>query len=193
MSPATFLGIPRRNTADPDGSPIRGEQPFPKAARKELANAQLRRNLAHATSTIRAKRALVVDEMPDWEALRDAGSAIKTDVMARLPELLEQLEANITARGGVVHWATDAQEANQIVTDLAQRAGLPMPRVYVSPQPAPNARVVQGSIEQSNVRSVVEMARMVEVTRTYTQVAGLLQQQSDMRRSAIDKLAEIPA
>jgi L-lactate dehydrogenase complex protein LldF len=110
MSPATFLGIPRRNsTADPDTSPIRGEQPFPKAARKELANAQLRRNLAHATSTIRAKRALVVDEMPDWEALRDAGSAIKADVMARLPELLEQLEANITARGGVVHWATDAQ------------------------------------------------------------------------------------
>ena len=124
MSPATFLGVPRRNsTADPDGSPIRGEQPFPKAARKELANAQLRRNLAHATSTIRAKRALVVDEMPDWEALRDAGSAIKTDVMARLPELLEQLEANITARGGVVHWATDAQEANQIVTDLVRATG----------------------------------------------------------------------
>ena len=124
MSPATFLGVPRRNsTADPDGSPIRGEQPFPKAARKELANAQLRRNLAHATSTIRAKRALVVDEMPDWEALRDAGSAIKTDVMARLPELLEQLEANVTARGGVVHWATDAQEANRIVTDLVRATG----------------------------------------------------------------------
>ena len=61
--------------------------------------------------------------MPDWEALRDAGSAIKTDVMARLPELLEQLEANITARGGVVHWATDAQEANQIVTDLVRATG----------------------------------------------------------------------
>jgi flagellar basal-body rod protein FlgF len=63
----------------------------------------------------------------------------------------------------------------------------------ITPQPAPNARVVQGSIEQSNVRSVVEMARMVEVTRTYTQIAGLLQQQSDMRRSSLDKLAEIPA
>ena len=63
----------------------------------------------------------------------------------------------------------------------------------VAPQPAPNARVVQGAIEQSNVRSVVEMARMVEVTRTYTQIANLLQQQSEMRRSSIDKLAEIPA
>ena len=34
---------------------------------------------------------------------------------------------------------------------------------------------------------------MIEVTRTYTQIAGLLQQQSDMRRSSIDKLAEVPA
>ena len=51
---------------------------------------------------------------------------------------------------------------------------------------------MQGAIEQSNVRSVVEMARMVEVTRTYTQIAAILQQQSDMRRNAIDKLAEIP-
>jgi len=62
----------------------------------------------------------------------------------------------------------------------------------VAPQPAPNARVAQGAIEQSNVRSVVEMARMVEVTRTYAQIAAILQQQGDMRRNAIDKLAEIP-
>jgi len=63
----------------------------------------------------------------------------------------------------------------------------------VTAQPAPNARIVQGSVEQSNVRSVVEMARMVEVTRTYAQIAALLQQQGDMRRNAIDKLAEIPS
>ena len=58
---------------------------------------------------------------------------------------------------------------------------------------AEGARVVQGAIEQSNVSGVVEMARMIEVTRTYTQIAGMLQQASDMRRSAIDKLAEVPA
>ena len=51
----------------------------------------------------------------------------------------------------------------------------------------------QGSIEKSNVRSVVEMTRMIEITRTYTQVANMLQQQSDMRKTAIDKLAEVPA
>jgi flagellar basal-body rod protein FlgF len=62
-----------------------------------------------------------------------------------------------------------------------------------APQPAANVRVVQGTIEQSNVRPVIEMARMIELTRTYTQVSQLLQQANDQRRSAIERLAEVPA
>jgi L-lactate dehydrogenase complex protein LldF len=118
----TFLGMPVVHRATERGT-LRGSQSFPDGARKALANGQLRRNLGHATSTIRAKRAAVVGELPDWEALRDAGSAIKADVMARLPELLEELERNVTARGGVVHWARDADEANRIVVDLVRAAG----------------------------------------------------------------------
>ncbi len=62
----------------------------------------------------------------------------------------------------------------------------------ITAQAATQTRVVQGAIEKSNVRSVAEMTRMVEVTRTYTQIASLLQQQGDMRRTAIEKLAEVP-
>jgi flagellar basal-body rod protein FlgF len=63
----------------------------------------------------------------------------------------------------------------------------------VTPQAASaDVRVNQGVIEKSNVNSVMEMTRMVEVTRTYTQIASMLQNQSDMRRSAIEKLAEVP-
>ena len=119
----TFLGVPIRRHAPPQESPLRGTESFPKAARRELANPQLRANLAHATATIRAKRAAVVGELADWEALRDSGSAIKTDVMARLPELLEQFESAFTARGGTVHWAADADEANRIVTELVRATG----------------------------------------------------------------------
>jgi flagellar basal body rod protein FlgG len=54
-------------------------------------------------------------------------------------------------------------------------------------------RVVQGALEQSNVSGVIEMSRMIEITRSYTAIAGLLQQNSDMRHNAIDKLAEVPA
>ena len=55
------------------------------------------------------------------------------------------------------------------------------------------ARVQQGFIEKSNVNSVVEMSRMIAVTRAYTQISALLQQQSDLRRTAIEKLADVPA
>jgi L-lactate dehydrogenase complex protein LldF len=97
---------------------------FPAAARRSLADAQLRRNLGKATSTIRAKRAQVVAELDDWEALRDAGAAIKERAMARLPEQLERLEASVQRAGGVVHWARDAAEANRIVAAIARDAGV---------------------------------------------------------------------
>ncbi|WP_137043952.1 flagellar basal-body rod protein FlgF [Pseudolabrys sp. FHR47] len=59
--------------------------------------------------------------------------------------------------------------------------------------PDTQSKFVQGSVEKSNVRSVVEMTRMIEITRTYTQVANMMQQQADLSRNAIDKLAEVPA
>ncbi|MDP9435109.1 MAG: LutB/LldF family L-lactate oxidation iron-sulfur protein [Actinomycetota bacterium] len=102
---------------------LRGREAFPVAARRALADTQLRRNIGKATGTIRDKRLRVVSEVPDWEQLRDAGSALKADTMSRLPELLVQLEEQVTARGGHVHWAGDANEANRIVTELVQATG----------------------------------------------------------------------
>jgi L-lactate dehydrogenase complex protein LldF len=117
----TFLGMP---VHAPRGvGMLREDEPFPKAAHRALADTRLRRNLSGATATIRAKRAAVVDEVPDWQALRDAGEAIKTATMARLDVHLERLEREVTARGGVVHWARDANEANEIVTRLVRETG----------------------------------------------------------------------
>jgi L-lactate dehydrogenase complex protein LldF len=96
---------------------------FPAAAHETLQNAQLRRNLGKATSTIRAKRLRAIGEVPDWEALRDAGAAIKAHAMATLPEQLERLEASVTRAGGVVHWARDGAEANAIVASVAAAHG----------------------------------------------------------------------
>jgi L-lactate dehydrogenase complex protein LldF len=96
---------------------------FPRAARAALGDSQLRHNLATATTTIRAKRAAVVEELPDWEALRDAGAAIKARALATLPEQLERLEAAVTAAGGTVHWARDAAEANATVAAIAHEHG----------------------------------------------------------------------
>jgi L-lactate dehydrogenase complex protein LldF len=96
---------------------------FPAAARTALADAQLRRNLGKATTAIREKRARAVGELDDWEALRDAGAAIKARTMTTLPELLSRLEDRVAAAGGTVHWARDGAEANAIVARIAREHG----------------------------------------------------------------------
>ena len=97
---------------------------FPDAARESLRDTQLRRNLGHATRTIRDKRARVVGELPDWEELREAGRAIKDRVLNGLDGYLEQLEHAVGRAGGQVHWARDGDEANRIVCDIARGHGV---------------------------------------------------------------------
>jgi L-lactate dehydrogenase complex protein LldF len=101
---ATFVGMPA----------------FPVAARTALADTQLRHNLAHATHTIRDKRARMVGEMPEWEELRQAGADLKDAALLQLDQHLERLEESLTSRGAVVHWAGDAAEACRIVADVAK-------------------------------------------------------------------------
>jgi L-lactate dehydrogenase complex protein LldF len=96
---------------------------FPEAAREALRDEQLRANLTNATHTIRAKRERAVAELPDWEALREAGATIKEQTLRHLDTYLEQLERAVQERGGSVHWALDAAEANAIVVDIAKRHG----------------------------------------------------------------------
>ena len=119
---STFLGLPGLPAA-PGSGHLSGDDPFPAAARTALGDTQLRRNLARATGHIRAKRAAVTAEVPDWEELRTAGQAIKAGALARLDELLVTLEEQVTARGGTVHWAAGAADANRIVTGLVRAAG----------------------------------------------------------------------
>jgi iron-sulfur cluster protein len=97
---------------------------FPEAARTALADTQLRHNLGHATHTIRAKRAAVVAEVPDWEQLREAGRALKERVLRHLDEHLLELESAVQRAGGVVHWARDAEECNRIVGDIIASHGV---------------------------------------------------------------------
>ena len=101
-----FLGLPK----------------FQAAARDALGDSVLRRNLAHATGTIRTKRARVVEELDNWEQLRLAAEAITAAALHRRDEHLESFEANATGAGATVHWARDAEEANRIVVDLVRAA-----------------------------------------------------------------------
>lgn len=95
--------------------------PFEESASSYLFNSQLRHNIRHATHTIRGKREKVVAELPDWEALREAGSDIKNRVMRHMDKYLLMLEKSVNQAGGQVHWARDAEEANQIILNLVKQ------------------------------------------------------------------------
>jgi L-lactate dehydrogenase complex protein LldF len=97
--------------------------PFPEAARAATRDTRLRANLRHATHTIRDKRARAVAELADWQELRAAGAAIKDHTLRHLDRYLVQLEEKVTAAGGTVHWARDAEEANRIVAGLVLATG----------------------------------------------------------------------
>jgi flagellar basal-body rod protein FlgF len=104
----------------------------------------------------------------------------------------------ITARDGT--GTTSAQRGQlQIVSfdkpQNLQKDGsstfLAPPSVTANPAPQ-GTRVVQGALEKSNVRPIAEMARMIEITRSYSDIAAILQQQGDMKRNSLQQLSQTP-
>jgi L-lactate dehydrogenase complex protein LldF len=93
---------------------------FQVAAKALVGDTQVRHNVRHATGVIRKKRAIVVGEMPDWEQLRESGHQIKRHVMRHLDFYLDQFEKACTNAGGTVHWARDADEANNVIVGLVK-------------------------------------------------------------------------
>jgi L-lactate dehydrogenase complex protein LldF len=77
-----------------------------------------------ATGRFWGLRAQRVAEMDDWQALREAASAIRRHTLANLDGYLEQVEAQVQAAGGQVHWAEDAAAARAAVLEIAAEHGV---------------------------------------------------------------------
>ena len=69
------------------------------------------------------KRAEVVAAMGEenWQNLRKIAHDMRLHTITHLDRYLSLVEENVTAAGGIVHWARDAEEANRIVLDIARR------------------------------------------------------------------------
>jgi L-lactate dehydrogenase complex protein LldF len=79
-----------------------------------------------ATGRFVSGRAARVAELPEWEELRQAGSNIRLHTIEYMDVYLAQLEEKVEAAGGHVHWATTAEEANQIVLKIARENNVKM-------------------------------------------------------------------
>ncbi len=73
---------------------------------------------------IRQKRDMAAKNIPEWEALREAASQIKHNVLSNLHDYLLEFEANATKNGIKVHWAADAEEHNAIVYSILKEKGI---------------------------------------------------------------------
>ncbi|MEW9899881.1 LutB/LldF family L-lactate oxidation iron-sulfur protein [Chitinivorax sp. PXF-14] len=84
---------------------------------------ELRGNFRGAMDFLMAKRRSVFDDEAELQALRRLGEHIRRRALSKLPDLLEQLEANCARNGIQVHWAETVDEANAIVHDIAMQSG----------------------------------------------------------------------
>ncbi|MCK9237928.1 MAG: LutB/LldF family L-lactate oxidation iron-sulfur protein [Thiopseudomonas sp.] len=89
-------------------------------ARLSLKDQQLRTNMRSAMDSLISKRIISMPDEDERENLRELGNKIKASALSQLPDLLEQLESNLTKQGIQVHWASTTEEANAIVLNIAQ-------------------------------------------------------------------------
>ncbi len=101
--------------------PIEFHPSFAERSKAAVNDAHLRRSFRGAMDFLQAKRRAQFPDAAELSDLRDLGAAIRRYALANLPDLLEQLEATLTANGVKVHWAETPAEANAIVLDIARR------------------------------------------------------------------------
>ena len=97
---------------------------FAANARAGLANDNLQQALGIMTQRgFPPRRREAVARLPEFEALRDVGRAIKQHTLAHLDFYLDLYEQNVVAAGGEVHWARTPEEAREAVLKICRAAG----------------------------------------------------------------------
>ncbi len=94
---------------------------FNQNARKALDDSYLQKALARSEKGFIERRKAAVEKLPEYDALRDSARDLKDHILAHLDLYLEAYEKNVIASGGHVHWAANAEEANEIILNICQR------------------------------------------------------------------------
>jgi flagellar basal-body rod protein FlgF len=90
--------------------------------------------------------------------------------------------AGPVARLGV--WAFAHEQA-------LQRVGGGLHAADEAPAPADGTRVIQGALEGSNVRPVLEMTAMLETTRAFEGTQRMLETEHELERQAIERVIRV--
>ena len=96
---------------------------FEAGARAGLGNENLQLALGLARTGFPLRRRLAVERLPEFEALREIGRAIKDHTLQYLDFYLEFYEGKVVASGGKVHWARTPEEACATVLQICRSVG----------------------------------------------------------------------
>jgi L-lactate dehydrogenase complex protein LldF len=99
---------------------------FNESAVIAIKDIRLQTALDRSTNNADSRRRQVMAELGDAHAyaLRQQARAAKLRALHDLPDLLEQIESKVTANGGHVLWAADADEANRHIADICLKHNL---------------------------------------------------------------------
>lgn len=99
------------------------------------------------------------------------------------PDGLVSADGDVVGRLGVVRF-DNPQSLTQTGDLLFQ------PPDGVEPRPAPDTRLTQGKVEQSNVQGIAEVTRMMDLSRDYQAVTRMVDEGQDLLRTAINRLGK---
>lgn len=97
---------------------------FYERVEEALHDRQLQTALNISTARFTAGRKNALAALPEAEALRDHARRIRAHTIAHLDRYLAQFADAVEQAGGQIHWAETAEEANQVVADLARSRGV---------------------------------------------------------------------
>ena len=95
---------------------------FKENARAALADTQLQRAIRDAGGGFVERRQEAAGRLAEFDQLRDAARAIKDHTLSHLDLYLETYEQRVTAQGGQVHYAINAEEARATILGICRKA-----------------------------------------------------------------------
>jgi L-lactate dehydrogenase complex protein LldF len=97
---------------------------FKANASVKLKDSTLQKAMLKAKGKFVDGRAAAMEELGNFEELREAGKIIRNRALENLDVWLMRFEREATARGAVVHWAETGEEVNRIVLEIAREHGV---------------------------------------------------------------------
>lgn len=121
---------------------------------------------------------------PDGHRLLDAGGA-PVFVPAQAGQIALSDDGTLSADGQPI---ARLGVVVPLAPETLRREGSALFATAEGVEPAPDARLMQGFLESSNVSPVLEIARMIEVQRAYELGQGFLEREDDRMRTVLQTL-----